>query len=122
MHDMAKLVDNYVALRDRRLSIERQAELVKEAEVEAKATLLANLQESKAGGVAGTSYRVTLRTKTVPTVTNWPELYAYIAANDAFDLLQRRLSPPAVVERWDDKVTIPGVGPIEVTDMSLNKL
>jgi hypothetical protein len=119
---LARLVDLYWTTRQERLAIERQAEEVKEREMELKAQLMELLVNSGANGVAGSTHRVTLRTKLSPQVTDWSQLYAYIRENDAFDLLQRRLSAPAFAERKAVAEVVPGVAEIEITDLSVNKL
>lgn len=120
--ELAILVNQYVDLREQRLALDRESERIKELESEAKAKLIEGLAVSSAKSVGGKTHRVTLRTKNVPQVMDWEKVYAYIKANDAFELLQKRLSNPAVVERWDTGVAIDGVGSVEVTDLSINKL
>jgi len=119
---LAVMVDDYIRLREERLSLERQAEAIKEKETALKAGLIEALSTHQAGGVAGRTHRVTLRKKSTPQVQDWAKLYDYIKANNAFDLIQRRLSAPAVVERWDVKEDIPGVIPVSFTDISINKI
>lgn len=119
---LALMVDEYISLREQRLALERQAETIKEKETEVKAGLIEALATNKAGGVAGKTHRVTLRTKSIPQVHDWPKLYEYIRQNDAFDLLQRRLSAPAVAERWDARFDVGGVIAVNVTDISVNKI
>jgi hypothetical protein len=119
---LALMVNDYIRLREDRLSLERQAEAIKEKETELKAGLIEALATHGANGVAGATHRVTLRKKSVPQVQDWSKLYEYILQNEAFDLLQRRLSAPAVVERWDDKKEVAGVVAISVTDLGINKI
>jgi len=120
--ELAAVADQYAAVRDARLEAQRQVDAMKEDESALKAMLLQNLKESGAGGVAGKKYRVTLKSKNVPQVADWQALYEYIKANDAFELLQKRLSPPAVVERWEAAQNVDGVISVQVDELSLNKL
>jgi hypothetical protein len=119
---LSQMVDAYIEMREQRLSMDRAAAELKEQESELKAALMTALAENKASAVGGRTHRVTLKNKDVPTVTNWPALYDYITHNDAFDLLQKRLSGPAVEERWKDGVNIDGVGTVSVLELSVNKL
>jgi hypothetical protein len=120
--ELARLADSYIAAREARLTLQKEVDKLQEQESEHKATLMAALSSAGAMGVAGHKGRVTLVTKTEPTVRNWEEFYAYIVRNDAFDLLQKRLSAPAVRERWEAGETVEGVGTIPVTNLSITKL
>jgi hypothetical protein len=53
-------------------------------------------------------------------VNDWEEVYKYIKANDAFDLLQRRLTETAVKLRWDDGIRLPGIETLRVYDVSIS--
>jgi hypothetical protein len=122
LRELAVLVDKYMGLRNARLELDRQSAKLKEQESEIRALILRELLESKAGGVAGKSYRAEVRHKKVPQVVDWDKLYVYIKDNDAFELLQKRLSPPAVVERWENHEAVPGVVEVTVDDLSVTKL
>lgn len=122
LSEVATLVDIYIKLREERLGLERQADAIKEQEQEHKAKIMAALQESGASAVAGKTHRITLRSKHVPTVQDWRLFYDYIKKFDAFELLQRRLSAPAVQEYWEAGDAIDGVMAMEVVDVSINKL
>lgn len=103
-HDKIK---NYLRIRSSRLELTKQVNLLQKEEEKLAAEILPmvpQLGEIKEGGF-------TLRRKSVtkPTVGDWQSLYAYILANNAFDLLHRRLTESAVRLRWDDKVQVPGV-------------
>lgn len=55
-------------------------------------------------------------------VDDWEALYEYIKANDAFEMLHRRTTTEAFVERWDAKVKIPGVHRDSKLSFSLTKV
>lgn len=122
LRELSALVDQYVDLRDKRLELDRLAERVKEQESEAKATLMGALLSQGVGGVAGKRYRVTLVKKSVPQVDDWAKLYEHIRITGEFDFLQKRLSPPAVAERWEEGATVPGVVAVDIDQLSVNKL
>ncbi len=50
-----------------------------------------------------------------PVILDWSELEVWIRANNAVDMLQKRLTDSAVKLRWDDGIQVPGVG-IQTTD------
>lgn len=123
LKELAVLVDRYIQAREERRALEAQADKMKEElEQPLKAQILVALKESGAGSVGGTKYQAALVKKTTPQVTDWSALYAHIQKTGEFELLQRRLSPPAVKERWDEKEEVPGVSPIQMEDLSITKL
>ncbi len=65
--------------------------------------------------------RASRKKENTPTVTNWNKLHEYIVENDAFDLLQKRVSSTAFRARWDEKVKIPGVKKFKKTSLNLTK-
>lgn len=83
--------------------------------------IIDNLPKSE-GGAMGKFAKVRVYTEPVPTVEDWEKLYTYIKKNDAFDLIQKRLSPAAVEERWAAKKKVPGVGTFNVVKISLTKI
>lgn len=77
----------------------------------------AGITEAKGGGLS-----VRLSTKNVPLVDDWQAFYAYVAHNGAFDLLHRRVSATACAARWEVDETIPGVSPVELTQLDVRAL
>lgn len=120
--ELASVVNEYIAARDARRAKDKEAEAMKEGEAKLKATLMEELRKAGAGAIAGSTHTATLVRKMSPQVTDWPALYKHIQETGHFDFLQRRLSPPAVKERWDDNLEVPGVSPIPVEDLSITKL
>jgi hypothetical protein len=104
-----------------RLGLQKQVDLLKEKESALTQEIIDTLPKSSATGVAGRVAACRVVTKEVPTVTDWEALYAFIKKNNAFELLQRRLSVPAVTERWEEDVTVPGVGTFTEVKLSLTK-
>jgi hypothetical protein len=64
-------------------------------------------------------HTVNLVQKDVPTVTDWPSFYRFIAETEQFEFLQKRLSTPAFKERWQAGETVPGVAASQVWDVSV---
>ena len=84
--------------------------------------IINTLPKSDTTGVAGKVARVMVTTKTVCQVDDWDKLYAHIKKTGAFELMQRRVSDSSVKERWDQKKAVPGVKPLLVPTLSVNKL
>src|SRR5438552_18857683 len=105
---LAVKIDEYVEVRTRRRKLEAEAEKLKEEkESPLEAEILEALRLSGAGSVGGSHYNATLVRKTSPQVADWKLLYEHIQKTGEFELIQRRLSPPAVKERWDEKIEVP---------------
>lgn len=105
-----------------RLDLEKQADEIRKREALLKDYLINNLAKGESAGVAGKVARVAVVTKQEPQVEDWDALYAYVSRNKAWDLLQRRLSAPAVRERWEANKEIKGVGAFTVVTLSITKV
>jgi hypothetical protein len=105
-----------------RLALAKVVEELEKRETALKEHLISTLPVSQATGVAGKVARVTIVPKEIPQANDWGKLYAYIKKQDAFDLLQRRLSNGAVEERWENGIEIPGVEKFNTKTVSINKV
>ena len=114
--------DKLYALRESRLQAQRVVDKIAEEEKELREYVINTLPKSEASGVAGKFARVSVVTKQVPQVKDWEKFYAYVKKNNAFDLMQRRLSDSAVQERWESRKTVPGVEPFTVVTLSVVKV
>lgn len=119
---LAALVDHYYAVREERLAADRHAARLKEGETDLQKQILDAMGEGHVGSVGGTLCRVTRQGKQVPIAQDWGLLYKFIVANDACDLLQKRLHEAACKQRYEDGIHIPGVDLIEVPHLSVSKL
>lgn len=118
--ELSTLVDSYVASRNERLSFAKVLADYERAEKERKQELIKYLIEHKLTAAGGSLGIVKLQTKVKPQTEDWEEVYRYIKQNDAFDLLQRRLTETAVKLRWEDGIKIPGIGSFEVSDLTIS--
>lgn len=114
-------IDLLYKLRKERMDIEKKADAVKEKESALEAHLLETFKKTDLDGAKGKLATVGVSQATVPTVKDWDQLYKYIKKEDAFDLLQRRVSSTAYRERMDAKEVVPGVEPFITTKLSLRK-
>lgn len=87
-----------------------------------KEHLINKLPKDDASGVAGRVARVTVMTKLVPSITDFPKLLAFALKTKAYDLVQHRANGAAIQARWDAKVQVPGVDAFRAVTVSLNKL
>ena len=118
----AACADLLYTTREERLALQKKVDELKALESRIKEFFIDTLPKSQATGVAGKLARVTVVQKSSPMVEDWEAFYTYVKKNNAFDLMQRRLSDTAVKERWEDGKTIPGVGVNHYVDISMNKV
>ena len=122
LNKLARTADQYKAARDERLKLQKEVDKLKENETALYNELHEALMENKdLDGIVGKTCVVKLVTKRVPTATDWDAVYNHIIENHAFELLQRRLSAPAVKEHWEEGETIPGIDAYDVTSLSVTK-
>lgn len=114
-------IDSLYNKRAERLAAEKKIKVLKSEEtllkLKIRNLLMAADLEMGAGGIATCS----LNTSVEPTPKDWTLIYEYIKENDAFDMIQKRLSPLAVKERWENGIIIPGVEKFDDWDISLTK-
>lgn len=122
LNSLAEMADRFYTLREERLAAQKLVDKMQKEETELKDQLIDSISKSDATGVSGQLVQVTVVTKPQPQVVDWDALYAYISRRKAWDLLQRRLSPPAVQARWEDGKEVPGVGTFDVVSLSVHKL
>lgn len=119
--------DLLYATRADRLALAKDLAVLEAKEFQLKLHLINSLPKSDSSGVAGKVARVTISTKTVPTVKDWNKLYKYMASQVAknpgiLGMLQRRVNAKAVEEMWDARVKVPGVEPFDAPTVGINKL
>lgn len=115
------LIDELYQLREQRLLLTRQADELKAQETALRGQIMATMQTAGLTGGRGQLATAGLKTNTVPTVRDWAALHQYIIANDAWDLMQQRVSSTACAARWLRQEVVPGVEAFEVADLSLSR-
>ena len=70
----------------------------------------------------GHKSRVQVTESVIPTIENWKKFYAHIAKTKQFELLNRAPNRASILERWDNKKQIPGVGKFHAKKVSCTKL
>lgn len=103
------LVDSYITIREQRLAADRLVVQLKESEDDLKRTIIAKYRESGLKALGGQLGLVKMSELDEPKAANWEQIYDYIAENNAFHLLHKRLTTLAVKELWDDGRDVPGV-------------
>jgi len=114
--------DELFKLQAYKSTLAKEVATVEAREKEIKKWAIDNLPKDDATGVMGKFGTMEIVTKTVPTVSDWVLLYGYIAKKKAWDMLQKKLSPSAITDRWGTKMDkVPGVTPFVVVSVKLTK-
>lgn len=107
--DANKLIETYVKLRDKKKAVQDQhkaeIEPLDEGLMKIEAKLMQLMSDSgveKLGGAAGTAFT---KVNTSVTVGDWDQVVGYVREHDAYDILERRVSKTAAMERGD----VPGL-------------
>jgi hypothetical protein len=113
--------------RNQRLALDKQVESLKSREAALKEHLIQKLPKSQASGISGLLARVTIGSKTKPVAADWDKIHKYIAANykknpGVFALLQRRLGEETIQEMWKNGTKVPGIEPMDIPTVSINKV
>lgn len=122
LNELPGIIDAYQRQREARLAKEKEAEVLKAAESQLKEAILSTLRESETEAIGGTTHLAKRVVQDEPTVEDWDVLWDHVLATREFDLIQRRVTPTAVKERWDQDVEVPGIGSFPVEKLSLTKL
>lgn len=112
-------IDRLYQLREERLDHQHKAE-----ELQAQFTALEEhvLKEYKKAGLEGARGKraqCSVSVKTVGRITDRDKLEAYVKRTGAFELITYQMNNKAYRERLDDKKTVPGVAPFDVTRLSV---
>ena len=105
-----------------RLELQKQVDELESREKAIRAHLIQTFLGGDATGTAGKLANCALVEKEEPTPEDWEATWKYIAKKKAWDLLQKRLSAPAVKARWENGEEIPGIGHIRVHTISVTKV
>jgi hypothetical protein len=113
--------DALIRIRDERLALQKQVDKLKESQTALEHHFVhlcrAQKTDSARGKLATCSYKVV----PVPVVENWSTVYDYIVENDAFDLLHKRVSSTAWLERMEEGERIGGIKRETVNKVSIHK-
>ena len=103
-------------LRSKRDAIAANLKAADAAVEEAQTEVLNSLIDSGLESVRSGAATVSVKRTTVPTVTDWVALDAYILKHKSLDMLQRRIAVGAWRERIEAGQFVPGVAAVERVD------
>ena len=119
---LAVCADKYYQLREKRLAMQKEVDILKAEETAYCNHLIDSIPKSEATGVAGKICRVSVKTDKVPRVEDWDKFYAHIKKTGEFDLLGRSPTKAAIEARWESGKKVPGVGTFTTVKLSVSKL
>lgn len=117
---LQQLIDAWGTARIKRLAEQKVVDKYEEEEKKLKAQVIARMKAAKATSMGGLKYGANRDpNKTKPVAGDWSKIYAWIKENDAFDILQKRLTDTAIQARIEDKIEIPGIIQMPVDDITM---
>lgn len=111
-------------VRTQRLAADKAAATLKAEEERIKSHIIDNLDKNSTGA-AGKHHRVQVVIKPKYRILpeKWPEFFAWVSKNKAYDVLQKRISEDALVERLASmRSKPPGVDKFNAVTVSLTKV
>lgn len=114
-------LSEYLTLRQERLDLQKQVDIMDQKEKQLKADLVEQLLAAGATKLQEQHGDVTVGVRMSrtdePNVDNWMELLEHIKETGDVDLLQKRVTASAVKQRWEDGLTVPGVSSVVKYDI-----
>ena len=114
--DLARLADN---VREQKRDLERQAKALTEELDQIKDAILAKLDEQEVDRIAVDGITISKSSNTQPSVEDWDQVYAFIAENNLFPLLQRRITATLWREMLEAGEVVPGITPFVKRDVNI---
>ena len=114
-------IDKYYQLRAQRLNLEKEVKERKRTERAYMEHIIASLKAANMANGGGGVANASIKEVEMPTPKNWQAIWDFVKTNDAWDILQKRLSGKAVQERWDQEIVIPGIETFTKVSLSLTK-
>ena len=114
--DLARLADN---VREQKRDLERQAKALTEELDQIKDAILAKLDEQEVDRIAVDGITISKSSNTQPSVDDWDQVYAFIAENNLFPLLQRRITATLWREMLEAGDVVPGITPYVKRDVNI---
>lgn len=116
------VVDKLFELREKRLALKRQADEINEVERKLREQLFAMMTQANTNAARGAIANASRYPKQIAVVKDPKKFLLYVLKEEDLELITVSARLEACQERWDAKLSIPGVVPDSVTKLSLTKL
>lgn len=103
------IIDAYRALYDERAELNAQSKELTQQMEELEAELIKRMDEAGLDSAKGKCASLRLEEKSMPNVADWDQVYNYIKENEAWYLLERRVTQRAYQELVQSGEVIPGI-------------
>lgn len=118
---IADIISELLQMKADLSAINKEAESIKREISVLEGEIINYLRQQDVQSLSTTGGRVTLVKEVVPTVTNWDAVFDFVKNNDAFYLLQKRISSTAWREFTQQEGDIEGIEAYETTKLSTRK-
>ena len=120
--NLGELIDLAFELREQKRVKEAETKEISAELTTVEGKIFARLEDIGVTTAKATLASATITEQVVPVVSDFEQVLKWIKENDAFYMLQRRISSPAYKEILDMGGEIPGVEPYTKRTISLRKL
>lgn len=115
------LVSNILSLREQISGLTKQIDGLQKSKAAYEGELMEVMGQQGVTQLGTTAGTATMKASTKFVITDWPNLLEYIKENDAFDILQKRITVSAIADRMTAEEQVPGVAGIPVFSVSIRK-
>ena len=119
MADINALSKRLIEIRNERKVLAEQDKILNEEFEQLSMEVLAAMDEMGVDATRSDHASMSRSTQQLPQVTDWDAFYRYVKANDAFYLLQKRVSSKAWSEQLELDGEIPGTEAYEKVKLNL---
>ncbi len=122
--DLGTRADLLQATRIARLELQKQVDELASRESAMRQAFIDEftVEGATVTGATGRSAHASLVEKEEPQAEDWDATYKWISKTKSWDLLQRRISAPAVRARWEAGKEIPGIKRVKIYTISVTKV
>lgn len=114
-------IDKLYELRAQRLDAQKAVDLNKEIEKQYENHILETFTKTELNGAKGNVATAGISKTTAYQINDWDEFTAYVAANNAWELMRKQPTQAACAERFINGATIPGIEAFQSVKLTLNK-
>ena len=122
---MGDAVDMLYELQEMRRAKNKEVDKLKSAEHHMEQELIRLFGKDKLNGAKGKAGQVSLHPRSVPQLKDFKKFISYVVKNKRYDMLQKRLSPEAVMSLLEAKKATAeqlGIGIFKFTAVSCTKI
>jgi len=115
------IIDRLKKMQDKRIESQRCVDEMKKDEKAVEQQVIEMLTAQKLDGAKGKLATAAIVNSVTPIIEDWDKFIAFVAKTKDWSLIQKRAGTTAIVERWDNKQEIPGIGRLPKQSLSLTK-